>query len=338
MKNLMKLCNFEGVSGFEFELGEKFRQILEEYCDCTETDILGNVIGRLGNRGEKTVMIEAHLDEIGLMVKDIDDNGFVRFAKIGGINPATLPSAEVFIHGKERVFGVIGAKPPHLQSRQESSKNYRQDEMYIDTGFFAAELRGKIQIGDAITFAAKQAELLNGRVASKAIDNRMGLWCLAECAKRLKEKQLPCDVVFLGAVQEEVGCRGAKVGAYTIAPDCAVVIDVTHAVSPYTTGANAVFPLDSGVAIAVGPNLHPALSKKLIDVARTNEIPYTIEVCSGNSGTDAWVIQTTKKGIPCALLSAPLRYMHTQVETLSMADAEAVVTLICNAIEEGLTC
>lgn len=338
MEDLMKLCSFEGISGFEFEIGKYVRSVFEQYCDFTDTDILGNVVGVVGKGRGRKIMIEAHLDEIGLMVKNIEEKGFIRFAKIGGINPDTLPAAEVLIHGKEKVFGVIGAKPPHLQTEDESKKNYKIDEMYIDTGFSREELADKIQIGDAITFVSKPTRLLNEKMASKSIDNRMGVWCLIECAKRLRGKDLPYELIFLAAVQEEVGLRGAKVASYSINPDAAIVIDVTHGISPYTDNSGSAFPLGSGVAIGVGPNLHPKLSNALIDTAKKHDIPHVIEVCAGNSGTDAWAIQITKKGIPCGLLSVPLRYMHTQVETVSMSDIEAVVSTVCSAIEEGMVC
>lgn len=336
MKQLMELCNLEGISGFEFEVGKHVKTIFDKHCRQTEIDELGNVIGIIGNGSTKKIMIEAHLDEIGLMVKDIDENGFVSFVGIGGVNPATLPASQVYIHGKEKVFGVIGAKPPHLQSEEESKSNYKLKEMYIDTGFSLNELKEKIRIGDAITFFNKPTELLNNSLSSKSIDNRMGIWCLIECMKRLKDKMLDCEVIFLASVQEEVGYRGAKIGAYRINPDFAIVIDVTHATSPYTESSDAAFPLGSGVAIAVGPNMHSKLTGNIISSSEST--PYTIEVCAGNSGTNAYVIQTTKKGIPCALLSAPLRYMHTQVETVCMDDVNSVVTMVCNSIEGGLCC
>lgn len=336
MEQLFNLCNQEGISGFEFEVGKHLKTIFDGICEQTEIDALGNVIGVIGKGNKTKIMLEAHLDEIGLMVKSIDDKGFISFIGIGGINPATLPSAEVFIHGKEKIFGVIGAKPPHLQSEDESKKIYKTEKMYIDTGYTFEALKNIIRIGDAITFVSKPVMLLNNTVAAKSIDNKMGIWCLIECAKRLKTQNLNSEITFLAAVQEEVGCRGAKVGAYKIDPDLAIVIDVTHAQTPYTEGSDTAFPLGSGAAIAVGPNLHPKLTKKIINSAKG--VPYTIEVCAGNSGTDASVVQTTKKGIPCALLSAPLKYMHTQVETVCLDDVKAVVDIICNSIEGGLSC
>ena len=135
MRDLFELCNISGVSGFELEIGEKIKEIFSTHCEKTEIDALGNVVGIIGEGNKKRVMLEAHIDEIGLMVKNIDENGFVSFAEIGGINPSVLPSSEVIIHGRERIYGVIGAKPPHLQSEEESEKRYKTDELFIDTGF-----------------------------------------------------------------------------------------------------------------------------------------------------------------------------------------------------------
>ncbi len=337
MNKLFELCKKEGISGFEFEIGKYVRTLFAQHCIETEIDALGNVIGIL-NKGKKPkIMLEAHLDEIGLMVKNIDENGFISFVEIGGVDAAILPSLEVYVHGKEQIFGVIGAKPPHLQEKDESEKTYKIENLFIDTGYNLEEIKKLVNIGDAITFSAKSTQLMGGKIATKSIDNRMGVYVLVECLKRLKNQNIDAEVVALASVQEEVGCRGAKVGAYKIEPDCAIIIDVTHGVSPYTTSTEG-FELGSGVAIAVGPNLHPELTQKMIDVAENNKIPYTIEVCAGHSGTDAWQIQISKKGIPCILVSTPLRYMHTSVETVQMSDIDAVINIICKLIEGGGVC
>jgi len=337
MNKLFELCKQEGISGFEFELGKYVRSLFDEHCTETESDALGNVIGIL-NKGKKPkIMLEAHLDEIGLMVKNIDENGFISFVEIGGVDSTILPSAEVYIHGKQRIYGVIGARPPHLQEKDESEKIYKINTLFIDTGYNADEIKKIVNIGDAITFSAKSTQLMGDKIAIKSIDNRMGVYVLVECLKRLKNQNINAEIVALASVQEEVGCRGARVGAYMLEPDCAIVIDVTHGISPYTTSTEG-FELGSGVAIAVGPNLHPELTEKIIKVVEDNNIPHTIEVCAGHSGTDAWQIQITKKGIPCILVSTPLRYMHTSVETVQMSDIEAVIKTICTLIEGGGVC
>jgi len=333
MDTLFKLCSSTGVSGFEFEIAKYVKELFSEFCEHTEGDALGNVIGIMNNGEKFNVMLEAHLDEIGLMVKSIDENGFIKFTEIGGVNIATLPGAEVYIHGKERVYGVIGSKPPHLQQRNENKKNYKIDDLFIDTGYNFDELTKMLRIGDAITYKVSPDMLMDNKFTSKSIDNRMGIFVLYECLKRLKDKKIGCQVTALASVQEEVGCRGAKVGAYNINPDIAIVVDVTHGTSPYTNKSEG-FDLGSGAIIGVGPNLHHGLSQKIINIAKNNNIPYEIEVCAGNSGTNAWPIQISKKGIPCILLSVPQRYMHTSVETVKIDDIKTVIDVICTFIQE----
>ncbi|MCK9479686.1 MAG: M20/M25/M40 family metallo-hydrolase [Firmicutes bacterium] len=336
MNDIISLCELTGVSGFEFEISSKIAKLFEKYCEQTNIDAFGNVAGIIGKGNKIKIMIEAHLDEIGLIVKNIDSEGFIRFACIGGVNPSILPAAEVFIHGKETLFGVVGSKPPHLQTAEESKKEYKTEELYIDVGFSQKELAEKIQIGDPISFACKSATLINNMLVSKAIDNRMGVSCLLRCMQRLRTKPTNFEIVFLAAVQEEIGCKGAKVGTYRISPDYAIIIDVTHGTTPYTKDKDSAFELGKGAAIGVGPNFHPGLTRKIIESA--GQLPYAIEVCSSNSGTDAWVVQITKKGIPCALISAPLKYMHSPVEMVCNDDVNIIVDIICNFLEEGYIC
>ncbi len=334
LRELIDLCGLAGISGFEYGISKHIQEIFGLHCEDTETDPAGNVIGIIGKGREKKILIEAHLDEIGLMVKSIDQNGFVSFVCVGGVNASVLPSAEVYIHGKERIYGVIGARPPHLQSEEESKNKYKIEDMYIDTGFSKDELEGLIQIGDPVSFACEPAALLGDKLSSKSIDNRAGVLCLINCMKRLKTKNTDCEIVFLAAVQEEVGLRGAKIGAYNINPDWAIIIDVTHAITPYTKDGDIAFELGSGAAVAVGPGMHPFITGKIMESAKN--IPYSLEVTPGNSGTDAWAIQTTKSGIGCALVSIPLKYMHSQVETVCMSDINAVSDIICYAVEGGI--
>lgn len=334
LRQLIELCSLDGVSGFEYGISETIKEIFSRHCEHTGIDLLGNVIGIIGKGGKKKIMLEAHMDEIGLMVKSIENSGFVRFVNIGGVNPSVLPSSEVCIHGRNKVYGVVGAKPPHLQNENESKIKYKIDEMYIDTGLGTDKLEKSIQIGDPISFISEPTFLQGGKISSKSIDNRAGIVCLIKCMQRLKSIKTGCELVFLAAVGEEVGYRGATVGAYKINPDYAIIIDVTHAVTPYTQPGDTAFELGSGAAVAVGPNLSPHVTQKITNNAK--DIPYSLEVCPASTGTDAWVIQTTREGIACALVSIPLKYMHTQVETVSSYDINAVSDIICNAVEAGL--
>ena len=335
MEMLYELCRQVAVSGNEHNLAEYLRNSFASFCDETIIDNIGNLIVTLNKNAGKRIMIEAHMDEIGLIVKRIDEKGFIKFAPIGGIDSAILPSMEVIVHGKKPVFGVIGAKPPHLMTKDEADKKYSLESLYIDTGYSFEELSAIVEIGDIITFNSEPKKLLNNRFSSKSIDNRMGICVVYECLKRLKEENIDVEITGLCAVQEEVGCRGAKVGGYNVSPDLAIVIDVTHGISPYINEEMG-FPLDSGVAIGIGPNLSPEYTEKMINICKKYDLKYTLEVCNGNSGTDAWALQVSRSGIPCVLLSVPLRYMHTSVETASENDINVVIEAICAFVKEGV--
>ena len=190
MNELFELCEKTAVSGHEFELSRFVENKFSKFCDETEIDALGNVIGVINKGKTFKIMIEAHLDEIGLMVKNIDDKGFIKFVEIGGIDSSTLPGAEVTIHGKKDILGVIGAKPPHLQTKEGSEKPYKIEDLFIDTGYSYDEIIKFISIGDVISFISKPIALKNGYFCSKSIDNRMGVYVVGECLKRLKNKNI----------------------------------------------------------------------------------------------------------------------------------------------------
>ena len=335
MNELFDFCRKTAVSGNEYEFSKYLKEkIFDEFCDETSIDNIGNLIAVI-NKGESIkIMIEAHIDEIGLMVKSIDDNGFVHFAPIGGIDASILPSMEVTIHGKKNILGIIGAKPPHLQNKEERKKAYTIDDLYIDIGYTKEDALENISVGDVISFISEPIDLLNNLFSSKSIDDRMGVYVVYQCLKKLKDKKIDAEIIGLCAVQEEVGDRGATVGGYTINPDYVYVIDVTHATSPYVDKTYG-YLLGNGVAIGVGPNLHGEYTKELILNCRALNIPHTIEILSDNSGTDAWTLQTLRNGIPCMLLSAPLRYMHTNVETVSKDDINSIIDAICTVVEGG---
>ena len=328
---LKKLSNMRGVSGFEYFINEKIADIMREYVDEVYINAPGSVVAvkRAQNPAAK-IMLEAHCDEIGLMVKDIDEKGFVTFVNIGGVDGRILPGAEVTIHGTKEVWGVVGAKPPHLQTAEESAKSVKIKDMAIDTGMSRREVEKYVSVGDSITLRTEAAELLNNNICGKSIDDRGGVAALIEVMKAVKDEMLSCDIYFVAAVQEEVGLRGAKTAAYGINPDMAVAVDVCHGVTP-DNSYNA-FETGTGTVISRGPNIHPKMAEKLKSLADENGIKYSIDVDGGDTGTDAWAIQVARAGVPTALLSLPLKYMHTSVETVSMDDAEATARLMTEFI------
>lgn len=334
MKKLIKeLSDLRGISGFEYRISDKIAEYFRPYADEVTIDTLGNIIAvkRCGKENAKKIMIEAHCDEIGLMVRDIDDRGFVTMAMVGGIDARILPSSEVVIHGKKDVPGVIGAKPPHLQEAGEAKKASKLTDMAIDTGMNADEVKKYVSVGDSITLAQSVGELGGGQFSGKTLDDRAGVAALITTMKNLMKIKTDVDVYAVAAVQEEVGLRGAKTAAYSINPDLAIAVDVCHGITP--DNSDNAFETGSGAVISIGPNIHPKLQKRLSETAEKYHVKTELDVDGGDTGTDAWAIQVSRCGVPTALLSIPLKYMHTSVETLSVSDVSAVSELLTYFIQ-----
>lgn len=329
------LSALHGVSGYEFRISNSISAMFSEYCPEVTSDALGNVIGvkRSSLENVPSVMIEAHMDEIGLMVTDIDDRGFLYFTPVGGIDARILPAKQVTVHAKEDISGVIGAKPPHITTAKERGKPVPIEDLYIDTGFCADEVKNLVSVGDTVTFADAYRELGDKFICTKSQDDRTSMAALIFVMDKLKNVSLPFDVYYCACVQEEVGRRGAKTAAFGINPDFAIAVDVCHASTP--DALSDTFKSGSGTVVSKGPNIHPGLVKKVIEVLDENRIPYSIDVDGGDTGTDAWAIQTAKCAIPTVLFSIPLRYMHTMSETVSIEDvnatADAIAAFLANA-------
>lgn len=331
MRKLIKeLSDLRGISGREKRVGDAVAAMFSECCDEVRTDALGSVIGciKCGRKNAPSVMIEAHTDEIGLMVSSIEENGLMRFKNVGGVDERILPSLIVTVHGTKDIQGIIGVKQAELTDR---SKSYSIDDMFIDAGMKAEEIRKIVKIGDFVTLPQSGIDLGKHQISAKTMDDRASVAALVEVMRRLKECELSCDVYAAAAVQEEVGCRGGKTASYAITPDVAIAVDVTHGITP-DNSVNA-FEVGSGTVISCGPNLHPNLTKRLIDIAKERGIKYSIDVDGGCTGTDAWEIQVSGAGVPTALLSIPLKYMHTSVETLDLRDVKATADLMCEFIK-----
>jgi endoglucanase len=289
-----------------------------------------------GARGAKSepvpfkLLVEGHMDEIGLMVTKID-KGFIRFTEVGGFDVRVLLGQEVLVHGKRALPGIIGSRPPHVLSASEREKVIPMADLFIDVGLPEAQVGELVQPGDLVTIARKMLPLKNNLVAGKAFDDRAAVVTVIDMLRQLKTMQHACDVYAVANVQEEDGAwfGGAFTSTFKIRPDVAVALDVSHADQPGTTEVNQV-PLNGGPGIAMGPNIHPKVHAKLVEVAGAHEIPYKVTAYAGATGTDAWAIQVTAEGIPTGLLDLPLRYMHTSVETLSITDLERTARLLAH--------
>lgn len=331
MRKLIKrLSDLRGISGREKRVAAEVSEILGKYCGDVRIDPLGSIIAyrSCGKENAPSVLLEAHIDEIGLMVSEIKENGALKFTDVGGVDERILPSLEVTVHGKEDIEGVIGVMPRELT---DTSKSYRPEDMIIDTGLSPDRVKELVRVGDAVTLPQSVGGLGKHRFSAKTMDDRASVAALISVMKNLRNEKLSCDVYVAAAVQEEVGCRGGKTSSYGIMPDMAVAMDVTHGITP-DNDKNA-FELGSGAVISRGPNLHPKITERLVETARAKNIKYSIDVDGGCTGTDAWEIQVSGAGIPTALISIPLRYMHTSVETLDLRDVSAASELLTEFIK-----
>lgn len=314
---LNKLCSAPGISGFEQQAADVFRELISPFCAEIESDPMGNLWGVKRGDGKKSVVIEAHADKIGLVVSHITDEGFVLFKTAGGFDPKLLPAATVTIYGKKPVGGVIGAPPPHIKKGDEKTVA-GIDKLCIDTGYGRDELANLISIGDAIEINASFTSLMGSFIAAPACDDRAGLVSLVKCMEFLHGDKLSANVYALASAEEEAGLRGAGAAAYRIQPDIYLCVDVCHGKTP--DASDNVFPMGGGVVITVGPNITRCLSDALIETAKEEGIPYQIDVDPGNTGTNAWAVQVARRGIATALLSIPVRYMHSCYEVINKED------------------
>lgn len=335
---LEKLSNACGVAGREEEVRVLMKELLKPHVDEIKEDKLGNIIGiKKGKKNAPTVMLAAHMDEIGLMVKIITKEGFLKFSKIGGIDDRILIAQKVIVHtSKGPIRGVIGAKPPHILKEEERKKVVEADKLFIDVGATSKEDGQKmgVRIGDPVSFDIQFTRVGNDAVVGKAFDDRVGCVALIEILKRLQE--IECTIYAVGTIQEEVGLRGATVAAFQLHPDVGMALDVTVAGdTPGVQEAEAPIKMRKGPAITVtdsGLITHPKVLKWLIDAAEQSKVPYQLE--TGLSGTtDAARISLSREGVPSGVISIPTRYIHSPASLLSLNDLEKTVKLMVTAIK-----
>ena len=330
---LKKLGSMSAVTGRENMATEEVAKLFREYCDEVYVDAFYNVVGLKKGQAENpgTVLVTAHYDEIGLIVTGIEESGFLRFSAAGGVDPKVIGAMEVTVHGKEDLFGVIGAKPPHLIAPEDADKAIKMEDMRIDIGFDGAKARELVTVGDMVSFRNPAQELLNRRLAGKSMDNRSGVVALIEILKELKKLRHEDDVYVVATVQEELGLIGAFCATYNIKADLGIVIDVCHGDMP-DPPSDETFPLGKGVAIAVGPILNRKHTKACIKLAKDEKITHQIDPEAGDTGTEAAVHAVAREGIPVILLSIPSKYMHTTVEMVSVDDIIATGRLAARYI------
>lgn len=332
---LAEICETAGAPGYEQRVREVVLRNLKGIADKTELDNIGNVYAiRKGKDSSKRVMIAAHMDEIGFIVKHIDENGFLRFHTLGGFDPKTLTAQRVIVHGKKDLTGVMGSKPIHIMTPEEKNKHVQIQDFFIDLGLPAREVNKYVSVGDPITRDRKLIEM-GQCVNCKSIDNRVSVYILIETLKLLKN--CPYDVYGVFSVQEEVGIRGANVAAHNINPDFGFGLDTTIAYDlPDSKPEEQVTKLGGGVAIKI-MDASTICDYRMIryqkEMADKFKIKWQPEVLP-MGGTDTAAIQRTgKTGAIAGAVSIPTRHLHQVIEMAHKADIEAAVLLLKHCIE-----
>jgi putative aminopeptidase FrvX len=326
-----------GVTGYggENAVQDVIANEMKPYVDRIERDRLGSVIGIKDGQQiisqdtdqRRKVMIAAHLDEIGAIVTKID-KGFIRFTQVGSLDDRILMGQPVMVHGKRDLPGLIGSIPPHLLADDRDRALVDLKRMHIDVGLPPAQVEELVQIGDLISFTRTPAELLNGLVSGKALDNRASVAAMIVCLQELTKQRHQWDVYAVATADEEWGhFVGATTQAYAIRPDVALVIDVTFA----DVDENDV-KLNGGPVIGLGPGNHPVVRERLLKVCDDLEMKYQNEIMARGAGTDAQAIEISRAGIPTLLISVPSRYMHSPVEVVHPKDVERIGRLIVSFI------
>jgi len=338
-ENFEKLSNACGVAGREEEVRNLMIKLLEPYVDEITVDKLENVIAvKKGKKAAPKVMIDAHMDEVGLMVKTISKEGFLQFTKMGGIDDRILLAQRVTVYTEKGALpGIIGSKPPHIQKEEERKKVLAYDELFIDIGAQSREDANRMgaKVGDVVGFDVKYARIGEETVIGKAFDDRIGCAVMVETMRQLGKTD--CTVCAVGTVQEEVGLRGAATAAFGVDPDVGIALDVTVA-----GDVPGVKESDTTVKMGKGPTLtvtdsglitHPKVLRLFLRTAEENGIAYQLETGLMGS-TDAARIALTRQGVPSGTISVPARYIHSPTAMLSLKDAENSAKLATAAIEK----
>jgi putative aminopeptidase FrvX len=330
---LRSLLMAHGPSGYETAPAAVFRDAVGAHAEVT-TDIMGSVWARVpGTAGGPTLAIVGHIDEIGVIVTHIDDQGFLRFSGVGGWDSQILVGQRVSVSTRDGAIpGVVGRKPIHLLKDEDRKKVARLEELHIDIGAKDGdEARALVRIGDVAVIDGDPVELPNDRAVSRSMDNRLGSYIALEVARAVAAAGgPPGDVLGCAVVQEETSFAGARTTAHRLRPDVAIAVDVTHETgAPGTEAAEeGIHRFGDGPVIERGPVLHPAVFELLHDTATAREIPFTISASGRATGTDADAIHLSRSGIPTGLVSIALRYMHSPVEMVQLDDIDACVRLI----------
>lgn len=331
-ETLRELCEATGLSGWEQGASEVAEKYLRAYTQEVRRDVMGSLIGHIPGKGRK-ILLDAHMDEIGMVVTAVDENGFLKVAKSGGVDLRMLLGSEVTVWAEGGpLYGVFCCRPPHLiTSSEDYAKAPELTELAIDIGYSGQRARELVMPGDKITFRRNFNELTDDKVTCKSLDDRAGVASILYCLDLLKDEKHDCDITVLFSVQEEVGTRGAGAGTFGIMPEEAIAVDVSFALTP-DSPRHKCGDLGKGPMIGVSPILSRRMSNDFQRLAKENKIPYQMEIMGGETGTNADAISITGAGVETGLLSIPLRYMHSPVEVVTLEDVENTGGLIAQYI------
>ncbi|HLZ58380.1 MAG TPA: M42 family metallopeptidase [Ktedonosporobacter sp.] len=335
---LQRMIASPSPSGFEQSVQQVIREEIQQYTDEVRTDVHGNVIAALNPSAHPRVMLEAHCDELGFLIRYIDEQGFLYFAPIGGFDPSTLPGNRVQIHTPNgTVLGIVGRAPVHLLSAEDRGRAPKLSELWIDIGVSSKEEAQKlVPLGSAATRAAQLEPLRGDLVVSRALDDKSGVFTIIEAMRRIhaRRDELKAGVYFVSAVQEEVGLRGARTSAHSIDPLIAIAVDVTFTSDHPGTSKQEIgdIRLNGGPVLSIGGNINPRVYQLLVKAATDAAIAYQTEVLPSHTGTDTDVIQVTRSGVATALVSIPNRYMHTGSEVVSLKDIDEIAEVLARFV------
>lgn len=333
LKNMViSLAQANGTSGAECEILDRIEEFIPDNMKC-ERDRFGNLTATLGGDG-KTFLLDAHADRIGLIVTAIEDGGFLRVAKCGGMDARVLAAQDVTIWGREPVYGVITSTPPHLSRDADGKKAVDFDKILVDVGMSKEEAEKLISLGDRITVYCPVSQMLNGRISGAALDDRAGCAVIIRAAELVAQSENHPTVKLLFSAQEETGGDGAITGSFNLDADECIAVDVSFADAP-DMPSNKVGKLGKGPMIGIAPVLNYDISLKLQSISREKNIPYQLELMGDSTGTNADHIAISKGGIKTGLISIPQRNMHTGVEIVDVNDIENCAKLIAEYVLGG---
>ena len=329
MKNLeeltLALCNAAGTPGDEGNVFGVAEEALS-FCKYVESDPLCGVHAFLGKEDAPVqIMFDAHIDQIGMVVTEIDDGGFIHVMNVGGIDRRTMPGSRVTVYGEEALTGIVCVLPPHISGGDD--KIPAVDEQVIDIGLCKEEAEKLVSVGDRVVLTNEVTKLLGNRVAGTALDDRAGCAAIIRAAEILKDKDIDCGLHIVCSTQEEVGGTGAEIYAYRIAPTHAIAVDVSFA-KQAGLDLPGLGKLAGGPMIGYAAILDRKMGKKLVDLAKEKNIPFQYEAMGGRTGTNCDSIVRTRAGVKCGLISVPQRNMHTPSEVCDLADIENIAQLM----------